>query len=170
MKKLELVLLFICTIFNVGLHSFAADSDYINDAPLESLLSHGTVHEGGILRSVVSLAIVIGLIYLTAWIYKNLNKFNTQKFSQNTNEAELNKFKLVSTQSLGTNKSLNVVEINNKYLVLGVTQSNISLLREFDKSELEKGDAGKSKTSNDNWINDLADKYDDLGDSNAKRN
>ena len=170
MKKLELVLLFICAALNVGLKTFAAEPDYINDSPLESMLSHGTIHEGGIIRSLVSLAIVIGLIYLTAWIYKNLNKFNTQKFSQKTTESEINKFKLVSAQSLGANKSLNVVEINNKYLVLGVTQHNINLLTEFDKFELEKSLSIENKDSTDKWINDLADKYDDLGDNNAKRN
>ena len=75
MKKIELFLLFVCTYIMSSFSALASEPDYINDTPLESMLSHGTIHEGGILRSVISLLIVIGMIYLTAWLYKKLNKF-----------------------------------------------------------------------------------------------
>ena len=181
MKKLELVLLFICTYVSAYSKSFATEPDYINDTPLESMLSNGTIHEGGIFRSLISLAIVIGLIYLTAWLYKKLNGFNSQKFTKDIENLGLNKFKVIASQSLGAQKNLHVVEINGKYLVLGSTPNSINLLKEFDKNltdlknSLDIADVVFEKNSSknnsqDNWMNDLVNKYDDLEEDNEKRN
>lgn len=174
MKKLGLVLLGFYISFAFELKSLASEPDYINDAPLESLLSQGTIHEGGILRSIISLAIVIGLIYVTAWLYKKLNCFNAQKFTKEVEGADINKFKVLASQSLGANKNLHVVEINGKYLVLGSTQNNISLLKEFDKSlfdnkiNLQEQTEAKEEKKIDTWMNDIVNKYDSLEDGDAK--
>lgn len=170
MKKIELVLLFCFTCFLTALSSLAAEPDYVNDTPLESMLSHGTIYEGGILRSVISLAIVIGLIYFTAWLYKKLNKFNTQKFNVNKTNSNINKFNVVSSQTLGQNKALYVVEINNQYLVIGATQNNISLLKEFNKCDIEILNKDEHTDKKDTWVNDIASKYENIEDKNAKGN
>ena len=170
MKKLELVLLSYFTSLLAGTASFASEPDYINDAPLESILSHGTIHEGGIFRSVISLAVVIGLIYFTAWLYKKLNKFNSQKFTKEDKTSNINKFNVLSSQALGQNKALYVVEINNQYLILGATQSNINLLKEFSKSDIEKLNSTQQSKQKDTWVDDIAIKYDNFEDNNAKGN
>lgn len=170
MKKIELVLLFCLTSFFAKVPAFATEPDYINDTPLESMLSHGTIYEGGVFRSVISLAIVIGLIYFTAWLYKKLNKFNSQKFTKDSNSSSINKFNIVSSQTLGQNKALYVVEINNQYLVLGATQSNINLLKEFSKSDIDKVNYELKQKQKDTWVDDIAVKYDNFGDNNAKGN
>ena len=167
MKKFELVLLSVCTFVMASLNAMASEPDFINDAPLESVLSHGTIHEGGILRSIVSLTVVVGMIYLTAWLYKKLNKFNNQKFTNDNQTLDVNKFKIVSSQTLGMNRGLYVVEINGKYLVLGATQSNISLLKEFDKKEIDI-DSNKNNKKEE-WMSDLVGKY-GVEDKNAKGN
>lgn len=163
MKRVELVVLTIYIYFISALNVLSAEPDYINDTPLESMLSQGTIHQGGILRSVISLLIVIGMIYLTAWLYKKLNKFNSQKFTKDATQSLINKFNIVSSQTMGANKNLYVVEINGKYLVLGVTQSNINLLKEFDKAEVEKSflesENASNKAKNDSWIDNIEDKY-----------
>lgn len=140
--------------------------------PLDNILSSGTIYYSGIIRAFLSLIVVIGLIYLTAWIYKKLNNFNTQKLIKSDKELNLNKFKLLSTQSLGSNKNLHVVEINGKYLVIGSTANNINLIKEFDKSIIDN--AGSSaplekmleSQSNedipaDEQLNDILEKYKD---------
>ncbi len=115
----------------------AAQGTSVEDIPLDNVLSQGTIYQGGMLRAVISLFIVIGLIYLTAWAYKRLNIFNADNLAKPGKKVNANKFNLISTQALGANKNLHVVEINGKYLVIGSTQNNISLIKEFDKNLVE---------------------------------
>lgn len=87
-------------------------------------------------QPVFSLIIVIGLIYLVFGIYAKMNRYNFQKFSKSSAKSlELNKLTLVSHLPLGQNKSVDVVEINGKFLVLGVTGDNISLIKEFENEK-----------------------------------
>lgn len=172
MKNLGLVLL---GLFFTKMSALSApnEPDFVSDIPLESMLSQGTIHEAGIVRAMVSLGIVICMIYLTAWLYKKLSVFNNAKLVKDAQKLETNKFKVISSQSLGANKNLHVVEINGKYLVLGSTQNSISLIKEFDKNLVEsKGSTLSVQISKQDeaWMNDLIDKYDDFGDSNAERN
>ena len=169
MKRMELVVLTVYIYFISAMNVLAAEPDYVNDTPLESILSQGTIHQGGILRSVISLLIVIGMIYLTAWLYKKLNKFNSQKFTKDVVQSKINKFSIVSSQTMGANKNLYVVEINGKYLVLGVTQSNINLLKEFDKAEVEKSFSeldisNKTEEKPSSWIDNIENKYSEFED------
>ena len=170
MKKYELVLLSLY-ISAMSVSAQAAEPDFVSDMPLESLLSQGTVHEGGFVRALISLLIVIALIYFTAWVYKKLNLFNNSKLVKDSSKLGMNKFKVISSQSLGANRNLHVVEINGKYLVLGSTQNNISLIKEFDKNLIESKNAGsivEISKQDEVWMNDLMDKYEDLEDGNAK--
>ena len=87
-------------------------------------------------QPVISLIIVIGLIYLVFGIYAKMNKYNFQKFSKSSAKSlELSKLTLVSHLPLGQNKSVDVVEINGKFLVLGVAGDNISLIKEFESEK-----------------------------------
>lgn len=92
-----------------------------------------------LLNLIVSMVVVIALIYITGWAYTNLSRYNQSKLGNiQKNKLEKNKFSVVSSMPLGSNKNLYAVEINNKILVLGATQNNISLLKEFDSTcELE---------------------------------
>ena len=99
-----------------------------------------------------------------------MNKFNSQKFTKDSNSSSINKFNIVSSQTLGQNKALYVVEINNQYLVLGATQSNINLLKEFSKSDIDKVNYELKQKQKDTWVDDIAVKYDNFGDNNAKGN
>lgn len=85
------------------------------------------------LQPTLSLIVVIGLIYVVFGIYSKLNKYNLKKFSNKSEKTlELGRLTLVSHLPMGQNKSIDVVEINGKFLVLGVTADNISLIKEFD--------------------------------------
>jgi len=82
-----------------------------------------------ILSLVATFAVVIGLAFLTS-------RFLGQKFGylsiRNTN-------KVLVTLPLGNNRAVYVVEVAGKYLVLGVTDHNITLLQEIvDAVEIEK--------------------------------
>ncbi len=88
---------------------------------------------------VLSTLFMIIFIYVVAFVYQKLNAFNNKKFSENGEKAyNLNKLKVINCLALGAHKTLHIVEVNEKFLVLGSTQNQISLLKEFDKSELNK--------------------------------
>jgi len=167
MKKIGLVLTGLYLSVSAVSAEVVSGMNQEADMPLDSLLSHGTLNEAGIIRPLISLAIVIGLIYLTAFIYKRLSRFNATKFSKE-NKPDLNKFKLVSSQPLGANKTLHVVEINGKYLVLGSTANSINLIKEFDKAAVDNPTSLTSKTLNEacgadesDWVSEMLDKYND---------
>lgn len=89
-----------------------------------------------ILQAFVSLALVIGLIYLSAYIYKKLTNVTSKKINNTKDEIiDKNKLNIISSLPLGSNKSLCVVEINGKTLLLGVCEQNISLIKELSQNE-----------------------------------
>lgn len=71
------------------------------------------------------LFLVIGLIYLTGFIYQKLIKI---KLSNNLE----NNINIISTTSLGQGKNLHIIEIQNKYMLIASTQNNISFLKDLD--------------------------------------
>lgn len=84
-----------------------------------------------LLNLVISMILVIGLIYLTGWIYQKLNKINQTKLTDKLTEK--NKFKVISSLPLGSQKNLYAVEFNDKILVVGATQNSITILKDYDK-------------------------------------
>jgi len=88
-------------------------------------------NEPSIISVVLSLIFVVLLIYLTGILYAKLNKmgFNTLKKQQ----GELSKSRavVVSTTSLGSNKTLHVVELDGKRMLIGASQGTIQLIKDL---------------------------------------
>ncbi len=72
----------------------------------------------------VTFALVIALAYFAS-------KFVGQKFGQ----PQVNHSKILSAFPLGPNKTVMIVEIAGKYLLLGVTEHQINLLQEITDQE-----------------------------------
>lgn len=90
-----------------------------------------------ILQAFLSLALVIGLIYLSAYIYKKLTNVTSKKINNTKDELiDKNNLNIISSLPLGSNKSLCIVEINGKTLLLGVCEQNISLIKELSPNEV----------------------------------
>lgn len=87
--------------------------------------------EPSLVSVVLSLLFVVLLIYLTGIIYAKLNKvgFKTLKKQQ----GELGKYQVsvVSTTQLGNNKTLHVVELDGKRMLLGASTSAIQLIKDL---------------------------------------
>lgn len=82
-----------------------------------------------ILSLLATFAVVIGLAFFTS-------RFLGQKFGH-LSVRNINK--VLVTLPLGNNRAVYVVEVAGKYLVLGVTDHNITLLQEIvDAAEIEK--------------------------------
>ena len=60
-----------------------------------------------ILQAFISLALVIGLIYLSAYVYKKLTNVASKKINNTKNDIiDKNKLNIISSLPLGSNKSL----------------------------------------------------------------
>jgi flagellar biogenesis protein FliO len=96
-----------------------------------------------------SLAIVIMLILITGWIYSKLSRINAENlFSGKLSQLKDNTFKIISTVQLGPNKTLHLIEINNKQLIIGCTQDKINLITEMNKDADNTGSIEKLLSEN----------------------
>lgn len=77
------------------------------------------------------------MIYLTGFFYQKLLGVNSKINKKTLDLPDVNKVKILSCTSLGQGKNIYVVQINSKTLVLGATQNQINLLREFSEQETE---------------------------------
>lgn len=141
-----------CMFFNVS-QAFATIT--IPSAMKQTLKA--TAETPSLFNLVASLLIVIVMIYIVGWIYMKLSHINSkQLFKQQ--DLPLNKPKLISGITLGQNRNLHVVELNNKYLVLGVTPNSINLIKEFDKNEIADTNSIIEKTIKEKNIDELNEK------------
>ena len=128
MDKIKLLLLgFLCSQFNTAIAV---------ELPQTMKVSMANEMAGmpSLLNLVVSMVIVIGLIYATGWIYSKLNIVNRNKLKQLASDDNDNyKFNVIQSMSLGQQRHLYSIEMNGKVLLVGSTQSQINLLKEFDK-------------------------------------
>lgn len=103
-----------------------------------------------VIQAFLSLALVIGLIYLSAYIYRKLTNVTSKKINNTKDELiDKNKLNIISSLPLGSNKSLCIVEINGKTLLLGVCEQNISLIKELSPDEVVCNNNVKKKQVNE---------------------
>lgn len=87
---------------------------------------------------VVSMIVVIGLIYVTGWIYAKLNVVNRSKLSKISQiDKDSQRFTVLQSMPLGQQRHLYSIEMNGKILLVGSTPSHINLIKEFDKNNDE---------------------------------
>ena len=124
-------------VFLNSIATFAMDSPY-SSSEFQEVLKHDN-YEPNYFTLIFGLIIVICLIYFTGYFYQKLIGVNS-KLNKNANgDDDFNKVKIISTTPLGQGKNIFVVEIKNKHLVLGATENQINLLKEFDKSYFTEG-------------------------------
>lgn len=133
MKKL---LLLICLTSKV----FAETSQlYSNNDEIKEILA-ANPYEPNYFSMLFGLFVVVGLIYLTGFIYQKLLKVNPAASSNQTIE-------IAAAKSLGQNKNLYVIKVNNEYSLIGATQTSISLLKELNNFEIKQDEVKKSANS-----------------------
>ena len=124
-------------VFLNSIATFAMDSPY-SSSEFQEVLKYDN-YEPNYFTLIFGLIIVICLIYFTGYFYQKLIGVNS-KLNKNANgDDDFNKVKIISTTPLGQGKNIFVVEIKNKHLVLGATENQINLLKEFDKSNFSEG-------------------------------
>lgn len=88
-------------------------------------------NEPSIISVVLSLVFVILLIYLTGIIYAKLNKIGFKTMKRQQGDLASSQVSVVSTTQLGNNKTLHVVELDGKRMLIGASASAIQLIKDL---------------------------------------
>lgn len=87
--------------------------------------------EPSMVSVVFSLAIVILLIYLTGIIYSKLNKVGAKTLRKHQGNLSNSHVSVLSTTQLGNNKTLHVVELDGKRMLIGASSGAIHLIKDL---------------------------------------
>lgn len=90
--------------------------------------------EPSIISVVLSLLFVVFLIYFTGIIYAKLNKLN-YKTLKKQGDLTRSQVSVISTTQLGNNKTLHVVELDGKRMLIGASSSAIQLIKDLGSSD-----------------------------------
>ena len=80
----------------------------------------------GVIQMILVLAMLLGLIYLALW---SLKKY---MFAFDKKRAKLVKIKVLSTQMIMPKKFIQVVQVHDRVLVLGISDHSINVLDKFE--------------------------------------
>ena len=120
-----------------------------NDAVVTTTQAVG--QEPNLLSVVLSLMFVILLIYATGIIYTKLNKVGFNAMRKQLADADDSKVTVISTTPLGSNKTLHVVELDGKRMLIGASSSSIDLIKDlgsYPPQEIEEGEYSKIEIPN----------------------
>ena len=92
-------------------------------------------HEPNLLSVIFSLLIVIVLIYLTQILYTKLNKANINLVKNQRGAATKSQASVISTTALGNNKTLHVIELDGKRMLIGASSGAIQLIKDLGSVE-----------------------------------
>lgn len=102
-------------------------------------------HEPSIISVVLSLIFVIALIYLTGILYAKLNNVGFKTLKKQQGELAKSQVSVVSTTQLGNNKTLHVVELDGKRMLIGASSSAIQLIKDLGACNQEEFDGEYSR-------------------------
>ena len=97
-----------------------------SDEPAKAAQSAGS--SGSIVRTIVGLAVVLGVIYGLHWVLKNI------KASKETTAAG-DGLETLATLPLGHNKTLHLVRAGREIVLLGTAEQAIAPIRRYSESE-----------------------------------
>jgi len=101
--------------------------------------SQSVGHEPSIVSVLISLFIVITLIYITGIIYVKLNKFGWDSIKKQNGDYVKAHVNVVSTTQLGNSKSLHVIELDGKRMLIGASNNSMQLIKDLG-SVLKEGE------------------------------
>jgi flagellar biogenesis protein FliO len=90
-------------------------------------------HEPSIISVVLSLIFVVLLIYLTGILYAKLNRVGFKTLKKQQGDFAKSHVSVISTTQLGSNKSLHVVELDGKRMLIGASAGAIQLIKDLGK-------------------------------------
>jgi len=96
-----------------------------------------------IATTILPLILVLGLLY-AALLFVRKSGFTVGK-----NNSRIAPIKVISTQAIMQKKFVSIVKVEDSYLVLGISENSINLLKELDsvKEIGKEDDENKNRTS-----------------------
>lgn len=88
-------------------------------------------NEPNIISVILSLLFVILLVYLTGIIYTKLNRIGFKTLKRQQGDLARSQVAVISTTQLGNNKTLHVVELDGKRMLIGASSSAIQLIKDL---------------------------------------
>ena len=98
---------------------------------LNTLTTQSIGSEPSVISVLISLAIVILLIYVTGIVYAKLNRVGFKTMKRQHADLARSQVSVVSTTQLGNNKTLHVVELDGKRMLIGASSSAIQLIKDL---------------------------------------
>jgi flagellar protein FliO/FliZ len=112
--------------------AFAADGEqtplHLADESKQQASEHVGASGGSIVRTIVGLAVVIGVIYGLTWVLKQV------KASKQTG-AEGSGLTAIATLPLGTNRSLHLVRAGGEIVLVGAGEHGVTPIRTYTEAE-----------------------------------
>ncbi len=131
----------------------AAQASSVSTAAKDSV-SLGTaasIQEPNLISVFFTLVFVILLIYATGIIYARINKASISSLKKQIGDANSSKATVISTTPLGSNKTLHVVELDGKRMLIGASVNSIQLLKDLGSCssvEINEGEYSKIEIPN----------------------
>ena len=107
--------------------------------------------EPNIMSVIFSLIFVILLIYATGIIYARLNKVGTKTLKKHIGDSDDSRVTVISTTPLGSNKTLHIVELDGKRMLIGASANSIDLIKDlgsYPPCDEEAGEFSKIEIPN----------------------
>ena len=107
--------------------------------------------EPNLVSLVFSLFFVILLIYATGIVYTKLNKFGIKALKNQAGDMDASRASVISTTPLGNNKTLHIIELDGKRMLIGASANSIHLIKDlgsYPPSEIEEGEYSKIEIPN----------------------
>ncbi len=101
--------------------------------PLKNTLAQA--HEPGYFSVFLSLVFVICLIYATGLIYSKLNHLGIKTFKSQNKEFAKDKITILSTTPLGANRTLHVIELDGRKMLIGASANSIHLIKDLSEGQ-----------------------------------
>lgn len=98
--------------------------------------NHALGH-GELLRVIIGLLVVLMIILLLSWILKRLN---------NTNLTNSQGFKSLAAMTFGSKEKVMLIQVGERYLLIGITAGSINLLCDFGE-QLPQGFDGEPRST-----------------------
>lgn len=103
--------------------------------PIEDALRKAA--EPNYLSVILSLIFVICIIYASGIICNKLNNFSIKTLKTQNKDFIKDKISIISTTPLGANRTLHVVELNGKKMLIGASTNSIHLIKDLSDNDNE---------------------------------
>lgn len=126
-------------VFLLSFKALADEAILTKSEQISEVLSKNP-YEPNYFSMILGLFVVVGLIYLTGFLYQKLTKATI------ANEDYLiNKAQILSTTSLGQGRNLHVIKVGNDTCLIGATQNNITFIKDIELQNIKTKEEADEK-------------------------